>query len=126
MLLVVLVAVFLGICRPGRRRVRVREPPPAGDDGRSRASGLEPDDAASDRAMIIKDEESASAMPLLNRLLAGRALTDRLALELERAGVGAEARRRSSDDRRARRRRRAAVRQPVERGRDAGRPHASA
>ncbi len=50
-------------------------------------SRLIPDADLPPAAMILREEESASALPFLNRLLSGREVTDRLALGLRRAGV---------------------------------------
>jgi tight adherence protein B len=50
-------------------------------------SRLVPDAGAAPAARILRDEESASALPFLNRLLRGREVTTELALRLRRAGV---------------------------------------
>jgi tight adherence protein B len=49
-------------------------------------SRLEPEAAAAAATLIMREEEAASAVPFLNRLLAGRGLTDDLVNRLHRAG----------------------------------------
>jgi tight adherence protein B len=85
MQLLVLIAVFLGVASLiialylyiNRRKLAIM------DLARSRLETAEGPAAA----IILKDEESASALPLLNRIISGRELTDRLALQLKRADV---------------------------------------
>ncbi|MGI8497263.1 MAG: type II secretion system F family protein [Gemmatimonadaceae bacterium] len=50
-------------------------------------SRLVPDAGDAPAAMILREEESASALPFLNRLLSGREVTDDLAVKLRRAGT---------------------------------------
>jgi tight adherence protein B len=50
-------------------------------------SRLEPAAAMATATLIMREEEAASAVPFLNRLLAGRGITDELAGRLRRAGL---------------------------------------
>jgi len=86
MQIVVLVAVFLSVSGLligvytllNRRELAMRS---------AARSRLEPDAAAAEATLIMREEEVASALPFLNRILAGRGLTDDLAARLRRAGV---------------------------------------
>ena len=86
MQIVVLVAVFLSVSGllvglytlVNRRELAMRS---------AARSRLEPDAAAATATLIMREEEAASALPFLNRLLAGRGITDDLAVRLRRAGV---------------------------------------
>lgn len=86
MQIVVLVAVFLGVsglligvyALMNRRELAMRS---------AARSRLEPEAAAAEATLIMREEETASALPFLNRILAGRGLTDSLAARLRRGGV---------------------------------------
>ena len=90
MQVVVLVAVFLSVCGLligvytllNRRELAMRS---------AARSRLEPEAATDAAKLIMREEEAASALPFLNRLLAGRGLTDELANRLHRAGVSMNA-----------------------------------
>jgi tight adherence protein B len=86
MQLVVLVAVFLSVSGlliglytlVNRRELAMRS---------AARSRLEPEEANATAKLIMREEEAASAVPFLNRLLAGRGITDELAARLRRAGA---------------------------------------
>jgi tight adherence protein B len=86
MQVVVLVAVFLSVSGlliglytlVNRRELAIRS---------AARSRLEPDAAAATATLIMREEETASALPFLNRLLAGRGITDDLAVRLRQAGA---------------------------------------
>lgn len=83
---VVLVAVFLSVAGllvglytlVNRRQLSMRS---------AARSRLEPEAAGPTATIIMREEETASDVPFLNRLLRGRDLTDDLTLRLRRAGV---------------------------------------
>jgi tight adherence protein B len=85
MQLIVLVAVFLSVAGllvgvftlVNRRELAMRS---------AARSRLEPE-ATATATLIMREEEAASSLPFLNRLLAGRGLTAELAGRLRRAGV---------------------------------------
>jgi tight adherence protein B len=86
MQIAVLVFVFLSVCGlllgvytlVNRRELAMRS---------AARNRLEPDAAAASAALLMREEEVASAVPFLNRLLAGRGITGELASRLRRAGV---------------------------------------
>lgn len=86
MQVVVLLFVFLGVSGllvgaytlVNRRELAMRS---------AARSRLEPEAAAATATLIMREEETASALPFLNRLLAGRGVTDALAARLRRAGL---------------------------------------
>lgn len=86
MQVVVLLAVFLSVSGLliGVYTLVNRRELAMGSAARSR---LEPEAAAATATLIMREEEAASALPFLNRLLVGRGLTDELANRLRRAGV---------------------------------------
>ena len=86
MQMVVLVAVFLSVAGllVGLYTLVNRRQLAMGSAARSR---LVPEAAGPTATLIMREEEAASALPFLNRLLAGRELTDELTLRLRRAGL---------------------------------------
>lgn len=83
---VVLVAVFLSVAGllVGLYTLVNRQQLSMRSAARSR---LEPEAAGPAATLIMREEETASDVPFLNRLLSGRDLTENLALRLRRAGV---------------------------------------
>jgi tight adherence protein B len=83
---VVLLATFLGVSGLlvglytliNRRELAMRA---------AARSRLEPAAAAAGATLIMREEETASDLPFLNALLAGRGLTDDLAIRLRRGGI---------------------------------------
>jgi tight adherence protein B len=90
-LFVILVGVFVGtvsVCVGAYVFVHRRQFA-AAELARGRLSGDPSDDARAPAANILRDT-SASELELLDRLLSGKAVTARLARELQRAGSGAK------------------------------------
>jgi tight adherence protein B len=86
MQVVILVAVFLSVAGllvgvytlVNRRELAMRS---------AARSRLEVESTTDSAKLIMREEETASALPFLNQLLAGRGITDELAARLRRAGV---------------------------------------